>query len=160
MPDGGVGALVAVAARTAIVLLALVVGMRVLGRRQLGEMNVRDLLLVLVIANAVQNAMTKGDGSITVALTSAGALLLLGWGIAALTFRVPALEPYLKGTPAVLVRDGHLARRNLRRMRISVEELQAEARKQGVEELKDVELAVAEVDGSISIVPREHPEQD
>jgi uncharacterized membrane protein YcaP (DUF421 family) len=90
---GDVNLLTAVAIRTIIVLVALVAGARYFGPRQLGEMHSHDLLMVPLMANAVQNAMTKGDGHLGVALVSSGMLLLAGWLVGVATSRHPALEP-------------------------------------------------------------------
>jgi uncharacterized membrane protein YcaP (DUF421 family) len=148
--------LAAIAVRTAIVLLALVVGVRVFGRRHAGEMNVYDLLLVLMTANAVQNAMTKANGHLAVALVSAGALLALGWLCGALTARRPALQARLLGSPTILVHDGRLVWPNLKREELTEREVMTELRKRGLTELDAVKLAVLEIDGSLSVVPKEH----
>ena len=97
MAEGGVGFLAAIAVRTAIVFVVLVAGLRITGRRQAGELNVHDLLLVLIAANAVQNAMTRGDGRLTVALVSSGTLLLVGSLFAALQSRFPSWERRVAG---------------------------------------------------------------
>ncbi len=153
----GIGLLSGVVIRTAVVLVVLLIGIRIFGQRQLGEMNLHDLLMVLVMANAVQNAMTKGDGHLAPALASSCTLLVLGWLHAVVTSRRPELERYLVGSPLILVRDGRLAEANLKRASITRDELMAAVRKQGLAELDAVALAVAEVDGSISVVPREQP---
>src|SRR5581483_4955862 len=101
MDDSGFPFLAAIAVRTAVVFVLVTLGVRLTGKRQTGEMNVHDLLLVLVIANAVQNAMTKGDGRLSVALVASGTLLLLGWLFARLVDRYPALQAELAGAPAV-----------------------------------------------------------
>ncbi len=155
MDDSGVGFLAAVAVRTAIVFVLLVVGVRATGKRQTGELNVHDLLLVLILANAVQNAMTKGDGRLSVALVSAGTLVLLGWLLATLTSRRPRCESWLVGAPTVLAQDGRAVRRHLHREGVSEGELMAAVRDQGLAGLAAVRLAVLEIDGTISVVPRE-----
>ena len=155
MPDTGLGFLLASAARTTIVLLALVVGVRIFGKRQIGEMNTQDVLLILIMANAVQNAMTKGSGQLLVAIVSAGALILLGWIIATALYRWPALEPRLMGSPTVIVHNGQLIRHNLRDERLTIDEVLAAVRKQGLADLDDVKIAFLEMDGSISVVPRD-----
>jgi uncharacterized membrane protein YcaP (DUF421 family) len=98
--------LAAIAVRTALVLLALVVGMRFFGRRHAGEMNVYDLLLVRMMDNAVQNAMTKANGNLLVAFTSAGTLLLLGWCTGALVTRWPSVRAKLMGSPTIVIHNG------------------------------------------------------
>jgi uncharacterized membrane protein YcaP (DUF421 family) len=155
MADLELGFLAAVAARTAIVLVFLVIGLRLTGRRQAGELNLRDLLLVLILANAVQNAMTKGDGRLSVAIVSAGTLLLLGTTFAALQSRYPELERLVVGVPVVLAEDGRPLRANMQGEGVSRDELMAAVRDQGLADLSDVRLAVLEPDGAISVIPRE-----
>jgi uncharacterized membrane protein YcaP (DUF421 family) len=150
------GLLAAVAVRTALVFAFLVAGLRLTGRRQAGELNLRDLLLVLVLANSVQNAMTQGDGRLTVALVSSGTLLLLGTLFAALQSRHPCWERWVVGVPTVLVEDGRARRRSMRREGVSQNDLLAAVREQGLADLSGVRLAVLEVDGSISVIPRDH----
>ncbi len=154
MADSGFGFLAAIAVRTALVFLALVVGLRVTGRRQAGELNLHDVLLVLVLANSVQNAMTRGDGHLGVALVSAGTLILVGWLLAALQSRFPACEKWTAGEPTVLAEDGRLLRSELRREGMTEDEVMAAVREQGLADLAGAKLIVLEVDGSISVVPR------
>ena len=156
MEAPGPGMLAAIVLRTAVVLLALVVGVRVFGKRHAGEMNVYDLLLVLMTANAVQNAMTKANGHLAVALVSTGTLLALGWLCSAVTVRWPAVQARLMGAPTVIVHDGRLIWPNLKREGLSERELMSELRKRGVTDLDGVKLAILECDGSMSVVPKEH----
>lgn len=151
------GFLAAVAVRTAIVLVVLAVGLRITGRRQAGELNLHDLLLVLILANAVQNAMTRGDGRLSVALVSSGTLIVLGLLFARLQSQHPSLEEWGEGAPTVIVEDGRAIRRNMRREGVTEEDLLAAVRDQGVADLAGVKLAVLENNGSISVVPREPP---
>jgi uncharacterized membrane protein YcaP (DUF421 family) len=150
------GLLAAIAVRTAIVLVGLVVGMRVFGRRHASEMNVYDLLLVLMMANAVQNAMTKANGSLLVAFTSASTLLLLGWLIGVAIARRPWLRAKLMGSPMVVVHDGQIVRANLKRAGLTEPAVATELRKHGLTEVDAVRLVILEVDGSLSVVPEEH----
>src|SRR5438093_8782428 len=106
MSDGSVRFLFAIAARTAIVLVVLLIAIRFLGKRQIGGMNVYDLVLMLAVANAVQNAMTKGSGQLAVGLASAGTLLLIGQVLGIALVRRPWLEAHLVGTPTIILQDG------------------------------------------------------
>lgn len=154
MDTPSAGFLAEIALRTAIVFVLLVVGMRGTGKRQAGEMNVHDLLLVLIIANAVQNAMTKGNGHLAVALVSAGTLLAFGWWAATILARNPHWHAGLVGAPTVLVEEGRPLRANLDREGVTEDELMAAVRDQGLPNVSDVRLAILEIDGSISVVPR------
>jgi uncharacterized membrane protein YcaP (DUF421 family) len=159
MADSVPWLLTTIAARTAIVLVVLVVGVRLFGKRQLGGMNVYDLVLVLALANAVQNAMTEGSGVVGVGLVSAGTLLVLGRAMAAVFVRRPVLEGQVVGTPTIIASDGQLDRVAMRHEGVSEAEVLAAVRQYGLAGLSDVKLAVLEVDGSLSIVPKTKAEE-
>jgi uncharacterized membrane protein YcaP (DUF421 family) len=152
--DGEAGVLTAVVVRTAVVFMLLVAGLRVTGRRQAGELNVCDLLVVLLFANSVQNSMTRGDGRLTVALASSGTLLLLGTLFAAVQCRYPLWERSVVGVPTVLAEGGRPNRREMRREGVTEGDLRAAVRNQGLGDLRDVKFALLEADGSISVIPR------
>ena len=154
MGDSGVLFLTAIAVRTAIVLVALIVGVRIFGKRQLGGMNVYDLVLVLALANAVQNAMTRGSGQLAVGLVSSGTLLVLGRLLGLAFVRRPSLERSLVGIPTVVVQDGQLHPSNMRREGVTEAEVLAAVRGYGLADLSEVKLAVVEPDGSLSVVPK------
>lgn len=147
--------LAAVALRTAMVFVVLVIGVRKTGKRQTGEMNLHDLVLVLVLANAVQNAMTQGDARLSVALVSSGTLLVLGWIYELLVATRQTCQPWLAGVPTVIAERGHLLRGAMWQEGVTERELMAAVRDQGLMELAQVRLAVLEIDGSISVVPQE-----
>ncbi len=159
MDVSGIAELASTAVRTAIVLAALVMGIRLFGKRHIGEMNLYDILMVLIMANAVQNAMTKGNGSVGVALISASTLILLGRLFASMIARFPSVEKHVTGSAVVLAYDGQLSARNLRREEVTEDDLMAAIRKQGLSGIDDVRLAVLEVDGSISVIPKENDEK-
>jgi len=98
--------------------------------------------------------MTKGDGRLLVALVSSGTLLLLGTLFAALQCRYPTCERWVAGVPTVLVENGRVLRRHLRREGVTEGELMGAVREQGLADLAGVKLAVLENDGSISVIPR------
>ncbi len=148
-------ALPAVAVRTAIVLAGLVLGIRLAGKRHIGEMAVDDILLILMTANAVQNAMTTGSGRVSVAFVCAGTLIAAGWLGGVVFSRFPFLERRVSGAPTLLVHDGVAIRRNLRREHVSRDQLMLAVRKQGLGRVADVKLAVLEANGAISVVPRD-----
>lgn len=143
-----------IAARTAVVLLALLVGLRIFGRRDVGGMNVFDLALVLLLANAIQNAMTNGSGLLAQGIVSATVLLVGDRLLGILFVQRPLLERVFVGTPVIVVKDGHLETANLRRLGVTEDEIKVAMRSYGLTDLSDVRLAVLEADGSISVVPR------
>ncbi len=143
------------AARTAIVVLALLVIVRMVGRRNVGDMNLVDIIMILLVSNAVQNAMTYGSGSLAVGIASALVLLLLDRGIGMLINRFPRLEKAMFGEPVVIYADGNFDRAAMEREGVEFDELMTAVREQGLSDLKHVHLAVLEKNGEISIIPKE-----
>jgi uncharacterized membrane protein YcaP (DUF421 family) len=144
--------LTTIVARTAIVLIALLVGIRLFGKREMAGMTVFDLVVILALANAVQNAMTRGSGILGVGIVSAGTLLVVDRLLAALFVRKPSLETRLTGVPVVVVQNGRIEREPMQREGITTEEVMATVRSYGLNSLDQVRLAVLEADGTISIV--------
>lgn len=140
--------------RTVVVYAALLVGFRLTGKRQIGQMAPFDLVLILLIANAVQNAMVGPDASLGGGLIAAAVLLIGNMVLARVRERIPFLRRVVEGDPAVLVADGKVQTENLRHEEIDINELQEAMREHGLASLSDVKMAVLEVDGTISIVPR------
>jgi len=147
--------LTVIAGRTLVVMLFIVFAFRLLGKRQIGQMNVYDLVFIMALSNAVQNAMTKGSGDLAVGIVSAAVLLLAGRLFSALFVRAPKLEEHLIGSPTMLIHDGELVADHLRREHITEEQLMAALRQHGLNSVNQAELAVLEVDGTISIIPRD-----
>lgn len=143
----------AIAVRSALVYLAVFAGLRLAGKRELGQMTVFDLVVILLIANAVQNAMTGPDFSVQGGILAAFVLVILNRVVALLRLRGGPWGRFIEGTPTVLVEDGDLIEPHLRREGLERAELEMVVREHGVESLGDVKLAVLETDGSISIVP-------
>jgi len=141
-----------VVARTVLVYLAVVVGLRAMGKRELGQMTVFDLVVLLLIANAVQNAMVGPDVSVTGGILAAFVLLAVNRGVGFLRTQ-KAWGRLVEGTPTVLVQEGRILEANLRREGIEIEELRMAMREHGVDALDAVKLAVLEIDGTVSIVP-------
>ena len=139
--------------RTAVIYAALLAGLRLTGKRQIGQMAPFDLVVILLIANAVQNAMVGPDTSLVGGLISAGVLLAINLIVAGSRDRIPGLRRALEGQPAVLISDGKLNTRAIAHEQIDMEELEQAIREHGIEDLADVKMAVLEVDGTISIVP-------
>jgi uncharacterized membrane protein YcaP (DUF421 family) len=141
--------------RTAIVYFALVAGFRFFGKRQIGQMTPFDLVIILLIANAVQNAMVGPDTSVTGGLVAAATLLVANYALSEARTRIPWLRQLVEGQPAVLVADGQVIDRALHHEGIDVDDLLQAIREHGMSGVNDVALAVLEVDGTISIVPRD-----
>jgi uncharacterized membrane protein YcaP (DUF421 family) len=140
-------------ARAVIVFFAIFFITRVVGRRELSTMEPFDLILLIVTGDLVQQGVTQSDYSLTGALTVIATIALLTVALSYVSFKVPRLRPVLEGEPLVLVQDGEIIERNLRRERITVEELLAGARQQQIASLAQVRFAVLETNGAISFIP-------
>ncbi len=139
--------------RTLVVYVALLLLLRLAGKRELGQMTGSDFVMILIISNAVQNAMVGGDSSLTGGLVAAATLLAANSLIDIVGLRSPWLRHRLIGNPALLVHEGELVSENLRREHVTEEEILEALRAHGVEDLSTVKSAVLEVDGTISVIP-------
>ncbi len=139
--------------RTLIIYVAVLIGLRLTGKREMGQMTPFDLVLILLIANAVQNAMVGADNSVTGGLIAAAVLLVGNYGLAQARGRIPWLRRAVEGTPTLLVNEGQFVREHLRQEGLNEDEVLMAIREHGVADVQDVRMAVLEVDGSISIVP-------
>jgi uncharacterized membrane protein YcaP (DUF421 family) len=142
-----------IALRTLVVYVTVVLGLRLFGKRELGQMTPFDLVLLLTLSNAVQNAMTGPDTSLTGGLVAAGTLLAANRLANLAGERIPLARKFLVGNPSLLVHDGKLVPDHLRREGVTADELLMACRQHGIENLSDVQEAVLEVDGTISIIP-------
>lgn len=149
-----------IAIRTAIIYVAVLIGMRLAGKRQVGQMTPFDLVLLLLIANAVQNAMTGPDTSLIGGLAAAGTLLILNTIISRLAFRNKGVHSIVEGNPTLLIHSGKIIKSHLEREKIGEQELQQALREHGIASLEEVQGAVLEIDGSISVIKKdEMPKQ-
>lgn len=143
--------------RSLVVYVALFAGLRLMGKRELGQMTVFDLVVILLIANAVQNAMVGPDTSLPGGLIAAAVLLVANRLVAMLRLRSEFWGRLLEGTPTVLVHDGQYLDANLRKEAIDRDEIDTAIREHGMDSVAAVKLAVLEIDGTISIVPVTSP---
>jgi len=147
--------------RCVVIYVAMIVGLRLFGKREVGQFRISDLVLLLLIANAVQPAMTGPDTSLTGGLLIIAALLAVNyvWNVVwlKLGLRSPRVNALLHGHPTVLAQDGQWLDAALEHEGVDREEVQMACREHGVEDVKDVKLAVLELDGSISVVPQDSP---
>jgi uncharacterized membrane protein YcaP (DUF421 family) len=141
-----------IAARCVMVYLVILVGLRLTGKREVGQMTPFDLVLVLLIANAVQNAMVGPDNSLIGGLIAAAVLFGINYVVGRLAQRYRPLSRLLKGHATILINRGIVQVWNLQREGIDREELAAAMREHGVTNLDDVRMAVLEVDGTISVL--------
>lgn len=144
-----------VAIRTSLVYLFLVIGLRLAGRREVGQMSILDLVVILIIANGVQNAMVGENTTLAGGLVSAATLLILDRALNTVLKRSRRLSRILEGEPILIVSGGKVLPDAMRRARIDRDELDAAIRSHGVGSVSDVSLAVVEADGRVSVIPRD-----
>lgn len=139
---------------TAIYVLVMVL-IRASGKRAVGQFTPFDLVMLILIGNAVQNGINGGDNSLTGAAIMATTLIALNYGVAFVTARSRHMERIVEGEPVVLARNGKLFERVLRRELVSRDDFRESLRMNGIEDVSDVELALLETNGSISVVPKQ-----
>jgi uncharacterized membrane protein YcaP (DUF421 family) len=148
----GVHVLGEIALRTGVIYLVVLTGVRLSGKREVGQMTPFDLTLLLLISNAVQNAMTGPDTSLAGGVVAASTLLLLNYLVAELSGGNRRFRKFVQGQPSLMVHDGEAIASHMAKEHLSLDELQRAMREHGIASLKDVALAVLEVDGSISFL--------
>ncbi len=136
--------------RTLAVYAVVLAGVRLSGKREVGQMTPFDLTLLLLISNAVQNAMTGGDNSLLGGVVAAVTLLTVNYFVAEASGANRRFRKFIQGEPSLLVHDGVVNEAHMAKEHVSMDELQRSLREHGISSYKDVALAVLEVDGSIS----------
>jgi uncharacterized membrane protein YcaP (DUF421 family) len=140
--------------RTVFAFALILLITRAVGRRELSSMEPFDLILLVVIGDLVQQGVTQSDysltGATTVLVTMAVLVVLTAW----LSFRFARLRPILEGEPTLLIADGEILSRNLRRERMTEDEIRAEARQQSIASLDEVRYAILETNGKVSFIKR------
>jgi uncharacterized membrane protein YcaP (DUF421 family) len=140
--------------RAIIVYAVLLVLLRITGKRQVGQLAPFDLVLLLVLSNAVQNAMNGGDNSVLGGVISAVTLIGLNYGLGYLTFRSKRLEVLVEGQPEVLIHNGKLFEQVMARAQLTHHELNAALRQEGCASVAEVHCAILENNGTITVHQR------
>ena len=127
---------------------------RVIGKRELGSLQPFDLVLLIILGDALQQGLTQDDYSLTGAVLVVGTIAVLQVGVSWLTFRFPRVRPIIDGEPVIIVEDGKPIQRNLDRERLTVEEVAEAARREQIAHLSQVQWAILETSGTISFIPK------
>ena len=149
-----------IVARTAIIYAVVLAGVRLSGKREVGQMTPFDLTLLLLLSNAVQNAMTGSDVTLFGGVAAAGTLLLLNYLIAEMAGGNRKFRKLIQGQPTLLIHDGQIISSHLAKEHVSMDELHSALREHGISNYHDVALAVLEIDGSISFLKYEEIKPD
>src|SRR5947207_3207268 len=140
--------------RALIVYAFLIVLLRLTGKRQVGQLAPFDLVLLLILSNAVQNSMNGGDNSLIGGLITAVSLIVLNYLVGVATYRSKTIEAFIEGRPQVLIHDGKLFEGTMASAKLTHHELNAALRQAGCACVDDVQSALLETNGSISVIPR------
>ena len=138
--------------RAVVVYVFLMIALRMAGRRETGQLTSFDIVLLLILSNAVQNSINAGDNSLTGGLISAVTLLVLNWAVGFAAYRWSWFERLVEGRPVRIISDGKIHEKALRRERITVAQLRSALRKQGIDGITQCKRAVLEPDGTLSAV--------
>ena len=140
--------------RSAVVYVFLLAILRITGKRQIGQLAPFDLVLLLVLSNAVQNSMNGGDNSLVGGLISAATLITLNFAVGYATFRSKRMEAIIEGRPEVLIHNGRLFQGVMARAKLTQHELEAALRLAGCADIGDCHSAILENNGAISVVQK------
>jgi len=138
--------------RTGVIYLLVLIGVRLSGKREVGQMTPFDLTLLLLLSNSVQNAMTGPDTSLAGGAVAASTLLVLNYFVANLSGMNRRFRRWVEGQPSLLVHDGQVIESHMAREHVSMDELNRAMREHGISGMDQVALSVLEVDGSISFL--------
>jgi uncharacterized membrane protein YcaP (DUF421 family) len=127
---------------------------RVIGRRELSSLQPFDLILLIVLGDAIQQGLTQDDYSVTGAIIAVSTMAFLQAFTSYVSFKLPSLRPVLDGRPIVIVEDGKPIEANIHRERLALEEVMEEARQQQIASLDEIQWAVLETSGSISFIKK------
>jgi uncharacterized membrane protein YcaP (DUF421 family) len=141
--------------RACIVYFILLLLIRASGKRTMGQFTPFDMLLVVLLGNAVQNALLGQDTSVGGGLLLATTLLLLNWVVGLVSARSARMEALVEGVPVLLARDGKVYKDVLRRELISRADFDKAMRESGVEDIEDIRMAVLETNGHITLITRD-----
>jgi uncharacterized membrane protein YcaP (DUF421 family) len=141
---------------TLIIYVFIVIAIRLFGKKELAQLSVVDMVFILLISNAVQNAMVGPDSTLVGGLVAASTLFLVNYIFKYVRYRFPKIGKVIEGDAAMLIYKGKILESHLQRAKITHDELMEAVREHGVASVEDVDLAIMEVDGNISVLSSEY----
>ncbi len=145
-------AILDIAVRSSVVYIFMILAFRIFGKRELSQLSIADLVLIVLISNAVQNAMVGDNTTLLGGLTASTVLFSLNLLIGYLMFRFKKIKKFIESDPITLIYNGKIVEKNLQKVMLTKEELQVAIREHGIENFHEVHLAILEVDGNISVI--------
>ena len=144
--------LLEIAGRSVAVYVAIILGIKIFGKKELSQLSVIDLVFILLISNSVQNAMVGSNTSLAGGVIAAASLFIVNYILKQFLFREKKVSQWIQGSPVILIHEGKIVEEHLKNERITHDELDAAIREHGVSSMEEVNLAILEVDGTISIL--------
>lgn len=138
---------------SAIVYLFIIVGLRLLGKKELSQLSVADLVLIMLISEVVGDVMRASDDSLLSGLIGAATIIIINKAIKLWSYKSKRFNRFMEGSPVVLIRHGVLNKKEMKRNKITKEDLEQTGRENGIGNISTIALAILEVDGKISILP-------
>ena len=138
--------------RCVAVYLFVLIAIRLFGKKEFSQLTIIDLVFILLISNSVQNAMVGANNSLVGGIVAASSLFVTNYLLKIILYRNKRVSKFLQGNPVMLIHEGVVLEENLKREHITIDELELATREHGVSSLKEVNLAVLEIDGNISIL--------
>jgi len=142
-----------------VVFVFIVVAIRLFGKKELSQLSVIDLVFILLISNSVQNAMVGSDSSLVGGLVAAGSLFIVNYMFKLILYRNQGLDKLIEGEALLLIYKGKLNEKHLAEAKITMNELMEAIREHGVSTVEEVDLAMLEVDGNISVISSDFKHQ-
>jgi len=140
--------------RASAIFVFLFVLTRIIGKRELSSLQPFDLILLIILGDALQQGLTQDDYSVTGAVLVVGTIAVLQVVVSWLSYRFPRARPFIEGEPVIVLQDGEVVERNLKRERLTLEEIAEEARRNQIAHLSDVRFAILETNGQISFIKK------
>jgi uncharacterized membrane protein YcaP (DUF421 family) len=144
--------LLIIVGKSSLIYVFIVAAIRLFGKKELAQLSVIDLVFILLISNAVQNAMVGNDNTVQGGVAAALGLFTVNYIFKVLSYRSAKFSKMVQGSTVLLIYDGKMIEENLKNAMITKEEVEAAVREHGVEKCSQVNLAVMEVDGNISVI--------
>ena len=145
---------------SAIIYIFIIVGLRLLGKKELGQLSVADLVFIMLISEVVGDVMRASDDSLASGMIGAATLMIINKGLKLWAYKSRKFSRFMEGTPVVLIRHGKLNHKEMRKNRISVQDMEQAGRENGIGDISTIQLAILEVDGKISILDKDEIKTD
>ncbi len=137
---------------SALIYIFIIIGLRLLGKKELGQLSVTDLVFIMLISEVVGDVMRASDDSLAAGLIGATTLMLLNKGIKLINYRSEKFSSFLEGSPSILIRHGKLNGTEMKKNKLTIQDLEQAGREKGIGDISTIALAILEVDGKISIL--------